>query len=306
MTGYLFGQESKPPACDEAILNSAGESIGAGQVDAALETLRSAAPSCAGIGRFHAVLAAALLAKRLSVDAAREYYAAIALSPQESDYYRALAEILIQNHAFGNARVLLVKANREFPDQQWTYLMLGEVYRAHNSFNEAKSVVEEAVKRWPDNAAAHVLLGNILVGAADSDALAEYRKAIHLAPELPQAYLFYGIQLEKLNQTDEAIAAFTKCVALDPSMANAHYYLGHIHLKRGDFNACISELTTVLQLSPSYALAYFDMGTAYRKLGDKAKADVYLRRFGELSTEQKTDEAEEGRKFTEALAKPQQ
>ena len=159
--------------------------------------------------------------------------------------------------------------------------------------------------RWPDNPAAHALLGNILVDSAPSEALAEYRKAIKLAPAVPQSYLFYGIALEKVNQAKEAIDAFARCVTLAPNMANPHYYLGQIYLKQGNPQESISELTKVLQLDPGYALAYFQMGNAYRKLGDKAKAEVYLSRFGELSTEQKAREVKAGKTFTEALANPQ-
>ena len=305
VSSCLLAQEAPSAPCENATLDDAAQELEVRQWDLAMEALRNAASSCSGNGRYHALLAAALMNKGFSVEAAREYYAAIALSPQQSDYYRALAEILIQSRAYGNARVLLEEANRKFPDEVWTYLMLGEVYRTFSSFDEAKNALDKAVARWPENPAAHTLLGNILVDSAPSEALIEYRKAIKLAPAVPQSYLFYGIALEKVKQTQEAIAALTKCVTLAPNMANPHYYLGQIYLKQGNLQESITELTKVLQLDPAYALAYFQMGNAYRKLGDKAKADAYLSRFGELSTEQKAQEVKAGKTFTEALANPQ-
>ena len=300
----LLAEERRSPPCENATLDLASQFIAARQLDFALDTLRRAAPSCSGTGRYHALLAAVLLKKGASVQAAQEYYSAIDLSPHQSEYYRALAEILIQHRAYGNARVLLVSANHEFPDQVWTYLMLAEVYRTYGSFNEAKSVLDRALRRWPDDATARVLLGNVLAGTAPLDALAQYKKALQLAPGVPQAHLFYGIALEKLNRTSEAIAALTQCVALDPKVANAHYYLGQIYLKQSKISASVSELTTALQLDPAYALAYFQLGTAYRKAGDKAKAEACLRRFGELSKEQKSQEVKAGEIFSEALARP--
>lgn len=306
VSSRLLAQEPPSATCENATLDDAAQELEVRQWDLAIEALRKAASSCSGDARYHALLAVALMNKGSSVEAAREYYAAIALSPRESDYYRALAEILIQHRAYGNARVLLEDANRKFPDDAWTYLMLGEVYRTFSSFDEAKNALDKAVARWPDNPAAHALLGNILVDSAPSEALAEYRTAIKFAPAVPQSYLFYGIALEKVNQTKEAIDAFTKCLTLAPNMANPHYYLGQIYLKQGNIQNSITELTKVLQLDPTYALAYFQMGNAYRKLGDKAKADTYLSRFGELSTAQKAQEVSAGKTFTEALAKPQQ
>ena len=53
--------------------------------------------------------------------------------------------------------------------------------------------------------------------------------------------MFYGIELNRLNQTDKAIV-LRKCAELAPRMPNAHCYLGAAYLKKGQADRAIREL----------------------------------------------------------------
>jgi hypothetical protein len=58
--------------------------------------------------------------------------------------------------------------------------------------------------------------------------------ALNMDSRLPQAYLFFGIELDKLDRVDDAIAAFDNCLRLAPQMPNCHYYLGKLLGKKGE------------------------------------------------------------------------
>ncbi len=294
-------------SCDEQALSSARADFDEGKVDAALEVLRADASTCLDSAEYHHLMGLVLQKQGHLSEAAREIYTAIQFYPQDSpqSYYFELAQILFQNEAFGEARALLVRANRDFPREIWTYLFLAEVYRKFGSEYEAEALVRKAVELWPNSVQAHVLLGNCLAALRrNSEAIAEYKKAIDLNPKLPEAYLFYGMLLDKANQPSQAIAIFEKCVNLDPKMPNAHYYLGTLKLKQGKAQDAIRELGLTLQLEPTYALAYFQLGKAYQKMGDRARAGALFAQYGTLSTKQKSDALAKSKSFYEALTKP--
>lgn len=294
-------------SCEEQTLTSARTAFDQGRLDAALKVLRARASTCSDSAEYHDLIGLVLQKQGHLSQAAKEIYTAIQLSPHDSSqsYYFKLAEILFQNQAYGEARALLMRANKEFPREIWTYLFLAEVYRKFGSEGEAEALLRKAVDLWPNSVQAHVLLGNCLAARLrDSEAIVEYKKAIELNPRLPEAYLFYGMELAKANQPEKAIAILEKCASLDPKMPNVHYYLGTLNLKQGKVQEAIRELRLTLQLDPTYALACFQLGKAYQKMGDRAKARDLFAQYGKLSVKQKSDALAKDKSFYEALTKP--
>jgi tetratricopeptide (TPR) repeat protein len=133
--------------CAETSLGPVRAMIDKGQLTAALKALEEVALGCAGSAEFHGLMGFVLREKGELPAAAKELYAAVELAPNGSAYYYQLAEILIQNHVYGEARVFLVKANQEFPDQIWTYLFLATVDWRSMVLTEAEAVVRKAIDR---------------------------------------------------------------------------------------------------------------------------------------------------------------
>lgn len=302
--GVALLQTDAAESCAPSTLSSARADLERGEWGSALRTLRGQSANCSGLAEYHSLMGRVLEKGNDLPRAAKELNSAIQIDPNRSSDYFELARILFENGDLGEDRALLVRANRRFPNEVWTYLLLAMVYQKFGSITGAKDVLRRATTRWPDNPEAHVLQGNILGATGEhSDAIAEYEKAVQLNPKLAQAYLFYGIELDKAGQTEKAVSILEKCLSLAPRMPNAHYYLGVAYSKQGRIDEAIKELNSSVRLDPKYALAYFQLGKAYRKIGDKANADECMRKFGELSLEEKSASRERERSFLQGLSR---
>jgi tetratricopeptide (TPR) repeat protein len=82
------------------------------------------------------------------------------------------------------------------------------------------------------------ILGNSLKDGSLLDkakAIAAYRKAIQLRPELVKAYSALVVALKAQGKLDEVVEAYREAIRLEPDNAVAHFNLGGILRARGDF-----------------------------------------------------------------------
>jgi tetratricopeptide (TPR) repeat protein len=299
------GASESPYSCSDALLSDLAKKTEGESLDENLRVLEPYATLCSGNAEYHALRSHALERGGDLPNAAREMNTAVKIDPLQPNFFFCLAQILFKNGDLGGARFLLERANRDFPQELWTYLFLATVHRDLGSLKEANEVLNLAVTKWPLNAEVHILRGNIL---SETDqhprALAEFKKALDIDPKLPQAYLFYGIELDKVDQTEDALHALRECVRLAPGMPNSHYYLGKVLLKKGEAVKAVEQLQAAIDIDPQYALAYLQLGKAYRKLGDRPRAEECLQKYGLLSVQQKSQDAERSKRFRDGLANP--
>ena len=297
---YVLSEEVSP--CSEAWLSQLRRKIERGEIEPSIRTLKADATRCSENAKYHALLSLALRSKGEAPSAAKEMNLAIKLDPSHPDFFFQLAQILFDNSDLGGARIVLVRANKKFPDEVWTYLFLATVLQNLGSANGAEEVLERATRRWPRKPEVYILLGNIL-SARDlhQRALAEYKRALSINSGLPQGYLFYGIELDRLERTERAIAAFEECLRLAPKMPNCHYYLGKLLLKKGEPSRAVQQLEIAINIDPQYALAYFELGKAYRTLGDADRADKSMQKYSLLSESQRAKDSQRRQDFRDGL-----
>lgn len=298
--------EQQEPACSEAVLSELQKNVEVQNPEVDLGVFRAHATECSGNAEYHAFFSHAFENGGDLANAAREMNTAIKLDPQRPSFFFQLSQILFKNGDLGGARLLLERANRDFSQELWTYLFLATVYRDLGSIKEADQILSNAVRNWPLNPEVHILRGNVLAQTDAPQAVVEFKKALDINPKSPQGYLFYGIELSKLNQIEDAVRALSQCVQLAPEMPNAHYYLGEALLKQGKPVEAIEHLQTAINLDPQYALAYFQLGKAYRQLGDRRRARECMQKYGLLSTQEKSENSERSKRFRDSLAAPEQ
>lgn len=93
-------------------------------------------------------------------------------------------------------------------------------------------------------------------------AIAEYLKAIELAPNNPDVYNFLGLAYLFNGQYQEAIASLEKVLQLDPTYSDAHNNLGMVYNEIGNHGKAIEEFRLALQ-NPNYLnreRAYYNLG----------------------------------------------
>lgn len=136
-------------------------------------------------------------ARRFAEQGIKAAERAVALNPNEAEYYRVLGTL------YGQAI---------------TDLMSGLSYGA-----KAKDAVDKAVALAPKSASMYVAhgVGNYYLPAAmgggPDKAVADFRKAISLDPKDSEAYLWLGVALRKQNKDEDARQALQKSLQLNPN-----------------------------------------------------------------------------------------
>jgi formylglycine-generating enzyme required for sulfatase activity/Flp pilus assembly protein TadD/tRNA A-37 threonylcarbamoyl transferase component Bud32 len=123
----------------------------------------------------------------------------------------------------------------------------------------------------------HVLKGDALFSKADlKGAIAEYRTAMRLKPDVANARGLRGLELEYDGNIDGAIAEYREMVRLGPNDPRAHFGLGVNLGLKGDWGGEITEEREAIRLRPDYADAHFNLGLA---LGEKGDLDGAISEF---------------------------
>jgi protein O-GlcNAc transferase len=130
---------------------------------------------------------------------------------------------------------------------------------------EAVAEFRQAVGLDPNLAEAHHQLGNALKSVGKNcEALPSLVQASKLAPSRAVVWLNLGVVQLELEDRENAIASFRKAIALEPSRPEAHNILGSALLDDGQIAAGEVALRTALRLRPEYAAAHHNLGRAYR------------------------------------------
>jgi len=91
--------------------------------------------------------------------------------------------------------------------------------------------------------------------------------AIELDPRSVEAYFLLGNALSHLGNRELALAAFRSAEILAPQIAEIHANLGNAYLALGEFVAAVAEYTIALKLNPDDRVARHNISTA-RKLAE--------------------------------------
>jgi tetratricopeptide (TPR) repeat protein len=98
-------------------------------------------------------------------------------------------------------------------------------------------------------------------------AIADYDKAIALAPSDYEVYDIRGQAFHKMGQLERAIADYSSAIALNPSDSGAYNNRGLAFDKMGQLNRAIMDYDSAIALNPSDAHVFINRGFAYFKAG---------------------------------------
>jgi len=91
----------------------------------------------------------------------------------------------------------------------------------------AREAYQRALDLDPDLTDAHINLGRQLQLAGERGrAEPHYREAVRLAPDDPTPHFNLGVLLEELGRREEAVYAYRQAILRDPDFADAHCNLG--------------------------------------------------------------------------------
>lgn len=209
--------------------------------------------------------------------AAREAYSrAIELDPNNLRAYYARARMSeTQEAAFKDYHRLLdvsPKTAEDYLIRAWSYKELEKRDLALREFGKAISAAKNAKERadaWYDRGRFNDLFDKQV-------AVADFTKAIELAPHNGEYYQSRGSSYWGLNQNDLALRDFNKAIELHPS-ALSYGTRGAFYM-RDKPELGIADLTRAIELEPN-AFDYMHRAQTYERIG---KIDLAIRDYSKL------------------------
>jgi tetratricopeptide (TPR) repeat protein len=166
--------------------------------------------------------------------------------------------------------------------------VLAESLEAQERADDALAEYRAALKLKPDLAGVHLAIGNLLMSQGlATEALEEYRAELTLRPDDPEVHYRTARALIVLGKGEEAEASLNRALQSGGAPAAAHRELGRIYLGRGQAAKAVQSLSTYSAATANDASAHFLLMRAYRALGDAAASERHFAKYKSLSDDEK-------------------
>ena len=103
----------------------------------------------------------------------------------------------------------------------------------------------------------------------------EFKKAIELNPNYPQAHFWYAVYLAVIVRREEALTEIRRAQDLDPLSLPINAWVGRILALNGQYDQAIEQLRKTLDMDPNFILAIHRLALVYEEKGmyDEAVAE---------------------------------
>ena len=174
------------------------------------------------------------------------------------------------------------KAIRLDPDSAHAHDNLATIYAERGQLSEALTEFMEAVRIEPDSPTTHHYLASFLAAHGQELAVAQYRKAIELEYEFPDAHLNLALALADRGELEEAVVELEIALAQAPEDEMIQHELASCLIDLERYPEAIAHLKKIVRQHPEHVEAYVDLGIAYTAKGFFAEAENVLRRAIEV------------------------
>jgi tetratricopeptide (TPR) repeat protein len=128
--------------------------------------------------------------------------------------------------------------------------------------------------------------GNQLLESGNlEEAIAAYRNAIELNPDLSWSHHNLGEALAKLGKLEEAIVAYRSAIELNPDFSWSYHHLGDALDRQQQWQEAVVAFRRAIELNPEHFGSYCGLGQSLAKLGQLDEAIAAYRRASELDPE---------------------
>jgi tetratricopeptide (TPR) repeat protein len=142
-------------------------------------------------------------------------------------------------------------------------------------FSQAASEYEYLARQLPRNPEIESNLGVALYfGHQWERAVAVFRKAIALNPDLLAPHLFSGLAWYQLAQPDKAVPELETAVRMRSSDLIARTWLGYAYVAQSRYAAAAAQFEQVCRLAPDNIDAWYALGQAYLQIGKQSTVEL--------------------------------
>ena len=138
-------------------------------------------------------------------------------------------------------------------------------------FHDSLSLWMDTAAKNPDAWVVQLQLAQALARSQQpAEAEIHFRRAVELAPNLPETHWNLGVHLSTSGRSAEAMQSFDAALARDPTYAGAYYGRGNVYLSEGNLDRAKIEFTEAVRHFPDYPQAHFNLGVIAERQGNAA------------------------------------
>jgi tetratricopeptide (TPR) repeat protein len=237
----------------------------------------------------------------------------MALDSSKAEHYLALADVYFASNKTRQAKDILERTAKKFPDNTDALLKLGELYYFVKQYDNAMTFINSALKADENLAKGYYLKGSVFKELGDTaKAISSMNTAVEQDNKYYQAYIDLGLLyaarrnplafeyydnalrlkvndqdamynkaklLQDLNKTEESLMLYEDLLKVNPNHSEALYNIGAIYLDRKkQTNKALDYFSKAIVTDPQYTEAYFARGVCFEMLKDynNAKADYQM------------------------------
>ncbi len=219
--------------------------------------------------------------------AEQAYHEAIAINPQEDDYYTELARIQVfagrYEDAVTNAsNALLLDPNSALANAVlgWALDFQSQSEPESADILEALQKVEKAVELDPNSALVRAYYAEVLIDenvTAFQQAGEQAQLAVQLNPNLLEAQRAVGYVWERTGNYDLAFEAYQNALRINPNLALIHIAMGNMYFNNGDSQSAVDSYIRASTLAPEDVIPLRLIAQAYARDGEFGQASQYAR-----------------------------
>ena len=120
------------------------------------------------------------------------------------------------------------------------------------------------------------------------NALEDFKSALILKPDSPEALYDLAVTYEKINSPKDALKTYDKLVQADDEFTIGYYNRGLIKMKNGNYEDAITDFNRALELEPQLADAKNEICIAHFKLKEYELAYEDIQNAHEINTHNET------------------
>jgi tetratricopeptide (TPR) repeat protein len=195
----------------------------------------------------------------------------------------ALAVASFAQGKYADAVPLYEELVQRAPADAVLKLTLAVCYRLSDRSSDSDRILQQLPRRAQTQAQYHVILADAYRSQQQLPAaIAEYEKAIALAPDLPDVNYRLGVLHSDLHASERAVEAFQRELRINSQHAGAAYSMGAYFLNYGnDLEKARQHFENVLRVNSSHAGAYLGLmkillagrnATEALRMADKAES----------------------------------
>ncbi len=243
----------------------------------------------------HSLLAAAAYDARDKAQAVKEYEAALRAEP--THYWSllglgaSLANLGLQDQDTAFAAGCLTGCILQRRDHASPYFFRGKAYLRLKRLKEAEADYREALRLRPDFPEAHVNLSVVLFEQNRyGEAEAECRAALRLRPDFLEAHIAHhvlGNILRRQGKIPQGEAEYREALRLRPDYPEAHDTLGFLLYVQSRYTEAEAEYRELVRLRPESAEAHYQLGMTLSGQAKHAAAEAEYREVLRLQPDYK-------------------